>query len=93
MTDDPAIRMDGLTKHYPGVAARTDLSLDVPRGSIFGFLGPNGAGKTTALKVLAGLIRPTSGTAPRSRARRSPLAPPIAGRSATSPRTRASTTG
>ena len=63
MTTDPAIRMDGLTKHYPGVAALTDLSLDVPRGSIFGFLGPNGAGKTTALKVLAGLIRPTSGTA------------------------------
>ncbi|HEX6868227.1 MAG TPA: ATP-binding cassette domain-containing protein, partial [Candidatus Limnocylindrales bacterium] len=63
MSTIPAIRMEGLTKHYPGVAALTDLTLDVPSGSIFGFLGPNGAGKSTTLKVLAGLIRPTSGTA------------------------------
>jgi ABC-2 type transport system ATP-binding protein len=41
----------------------TDLTLEVPAGSIYGFLGPNGAGKTTVLKVLAGLIRPTSGSA------------------------------
>jgi ABC-2 type transport system ATP-binding protein len=55
--------MDRLTKHYPGVQALTDLTLDVPAGSIYGFLGPNGAGKTTTLKILGGLIRPTSGTA------------------------------
>jgi ABC-2 type transport system ATP-binding protein len=58
-----AISMVGLTKHYPGVRALTDLTLDVPAGTVFGFLGPNGAGKTTALKVLAGLARPTSGGA------------------------------
>jgi len=39
------------------------VSLTVPQGSVFGFLGPNGAGKTTALRILAGLAHPTSGTA------------------------------
>jgi ABC-2 type transport system ATP-binding protein len=58
-----AISMHGLTKHYPGVQALTDLTLEVPGGTVFGFLGPNGAGKTTALKVLAGLARATSGEA------------------------------
>ena len=55
MTLDSAISMAGLTKHYPGVAALTDLSLEVPAGSIYGFLGPNGAGKSTTIKMLAGL--------------------------------------
>jgi ABC-2 type transport system ATP-binding protein len=59
----PAITTTGLTKHYKGVPALTDLDLEVPAGSIFGFLGPNGAGKTTALRILAGLARPTSGGA------------------------------
>ena len=63
MTIDSAISMAGLTKHYPGVAALTDLSLEVPAGSIYGFLGPNGAGKSTTIKMLAGLTRPTSGSA------------------------------
>jgi ABC-2 type transport system ATP-binding protein len=58
-----AISMERLTKHYGEVHALTDVTLDVPAGTVFGFLGPNGAGKTTALKVLAGLARPTSGTA------------------------------
>jgi ABC-2 type transport system ATP-binding protein len=58
-----AISMIGLTKHYPGVEALTDLTLDVPVGTVFGFLGPNGAGKTTAMKVVAGLARSTAGTA------------------------------
>ena len=62
-TQPPAISTAGLTKHYPGVQALTDLTLEVPAGSIYGFLGPNGAGKTTALKLLAGLIRPTRGSA------------------------------
>jgi ABC-2 type transport system ATP-binding protein len=58
-----AIETAGLTKHYPGVAALTDLTLSVPAGSVYGFLGPNGAGKSTTLKLLAGLARPTSGDA------------------------------
>jgi ABC-2 type transport system ATP-binding protein len=63
MATQAAITTAGLTKHYPGVQALSDLTLEVPAGSIYGFLGPNGAGKTTALKMLAGLTRPTSGTA------------------------------
>lgn len=63
MTSQAAITTAGLTKHYPGVQALTDLTLEVPAGSIYGFLGPNGAGKTTALKLLAGLTRPTRGGA------------------------------
>jgi ABC-2 type transport system ATP-binding protein len=58
-----AISTAGLTRHYPGVQALTDLTLDVPAGSVYGFLGPNGAGKTTTLRILAGLSRPTSGSA------------------------------
>jgi ABC-2 type transport system ATP-binding protein len=63
MTTNAAIATAGLTKHFPGVQALTDLTLEVPAGSIYGFLGPNGAGKTTALRMLAGLTRPTSGSA------------------------------
>ena len=63
MANDVAIHIEQLTKHYPGVQALTDLTLDVPVGSIYGFLGPNGAGKSTTLKILGGLIRPTRGTA------------------------------
>jgi ABC-2 type transport system ATP-binding protein len=59
----PAISVEGLSKRYRGVAALTDLNLEVPVGSIYGFLGPNGAGKTTALKILAGLTRATAGSA------------------------------
>jgi ABC-2 type transport system ATP-binding protein len=58
-----AISLHGVSKHYPGVVALEGLDLEVPKGSIYGFLGPNGAGKTTAIKILAGLIRPTSGSA------------------------------
>jgi ABC-2 type transport system ATP-binding protein len=58
-----AISMTGLTKHYGDVQALTDLTLDIPAGTVYGFLGPNGAGKTTALKVIAGLARATSGSA------------------------------
>jgi ABC-2 type transport system ATP-binding protein len=58
-----AITTTDLSKQYPGVTALDGLTLDVPAGSIYGFLGANGAGKTTAIKILAGLTRPTSGTA------------------------------
>lgn len=52
----------GLTKHYGEVQAVEDLSLQVPKGTVFGLLGPNGAGKTTVIGVLLGLIRPTAGS-------------------------------
>src|ERR1035437_5462988 len=54
----------GLTKRYGnGVIAVDGLELNVNRGEVYGFLGPNGAGKTTTLRMLLGLIRPTTGTA------------------------------
>jgi ABC-2 type transport system ATP-binding protein len=58
----PAIRVDGLGKRFGGRVAVTDLSVEVPRGVVAGFVGPNGAGKTTTLRILLGLVRPTSGT-------------------------------
>ena len=58
-----AISTTALRKQYPGVTALSGLDLEVPEGSIYGFLGANGAGKTTAIKILAGLIRPTAGSA------------------------------
>lgn len=64
MSDEAAISIKGLTKVYKGgKQALTDVSLDVPRGKIFGLLGPNGAGKSTLINILAGLVRKTSGTA------------------------------
>ena len=55
------IRIEQLTKFYGTVRALHELSLSIPRGEFFGFLGPNGAGKTTTIKIIAGLLRPTSG--------------------------------
>ncbi|PZF79422.1 ABC transporter ATP-binding protein [Jiangella anatolica] len=54
---------DRLTKRYGDRLAVSDVSLTVRRGEVYGFLGPNGAGKTTTLRMLLGLVRPTSGTA------------------------------
>jgi len=51
----------GLTKSFNGVAAVDHLDLAVQRGDVFGFLGPNGAGKTTTIRMILGLIYPTSG--------------------------------
>jgi ABC-2 type transport system ATP-binding protein len=57
------IRTEHLTKSYGGLTAVNDLNLDLPQGQFFAFLGPNGAGKTTTIKLLAGLLKPTSGRA------------------------------
>ncbi|TDC50840.1 ATP-binding cassette domain-containing protein [Jiangella ureilytica] len=54
---------DRLTKRYGDRLAVSDVSLTVRSGEVYGFLGPNGAGKTTTLRMLLGLVRPTSGTA------------------------------
>ncbi|MFE2291072.1 ABC transporter ATP-binding protein [Streptomyces sp. NPDC059452] len=60
----PVIETRGLTKRYRGGQLAVDgLDLTVPGGSVFGFLGPNGSGKTTTIRMLMGLIDPTSGTA------------------------------
>ena len=58
-----AIRARGLRKVFSGKVAVRDLTFDVPRGEVFGFLGPNGAGKSTSVKMLLGLVSPTSGEA------------------------------
>lgn len=58
----PAISFNSATKIFNKVVALDRLSLDVYPGELFGFLGPNGAGKTTALKLLAGLVKPTNGS-------------------------------
>jgi len=63
MGDVPAIDCDGLTKRFGELTALDGLTLEVPRGQVFGFLGPNGAGKSTTLRLLLGLIRPTAGSA------------------------------
>ena len=58
-----AIEIHELTKRFGEVTAVDRLSFELPAGSITGFLGPNGAGKTTTLRILLGLVTPTSGTA------------------------------
>jgi ABC-2 type transport system ATP-binding protein len=61
--DTPAIATVGLTKRFQsGQLAVDDLSLEVPHGAVYGFLGPNGSGKTTTIRMLLGLVQPTSGT-------------------------------
>ena len=62
MTDSLAIESRGLTRTFGSCTAVNGLELRVPRGIIYGFLGPNGAGKTTTIRLLLGLLRPTSGT-------------------------------
>jgi ABC-2 type transport system ATP-binding protein len=62
--DDPvAIIASDLTKQFDGFTAVDNVSFHVGRGEIFGFLGPNGAGKTTTIRILMGLLAPTSGSA------------------------------
>ncbi len=58
---ESAIRLSGVTKAFAGHVAVRDLSLAIPRGSVFGLLGPNGAGKTSLLRMMATVIPPTSG--------------------------------
>ena len=58
-----AIEARGLTKSYGKRVVVHDLSLEVCSGEIFGFLGPNGSGKSTTIKMLCGLVEPTSGAA------------------------------
>ena len=57
------IKVEDLTRWFDGTLAVDGLTLEVQEGEIFGLLGPNGAGKTTTVRMLAGLIAPTSGQA------------------------------
>jgi ABC-2 type transport system ATP-binding protein len=60
--NDKAIVLKGIRKAFAGHVAVKDLSLEVPRGSVFGLLGPNGAGKTTTLRMIMNILGPDSGT-------------------------------
>ena len=59
----PAVYCYGLTKSFGAVEALGDLRISLPAGKVIGLLGPNGSGKTTLIKILAGLLKPTSGEA------------------------------
>ena len=63
MGEEKVISVRGLTKKFGGFTAVNGITFDVYKGEIFGFLGANGAGKTTAMKMLCGLLSPTSGEA------------------------------
>jgi ABC-2 type transport system ATP-binding protein len=60
--DAPAVALDRLTKRFDSFTAVDAVSLSVPQGQIFGFLGPNGAGKSTTIRMLCGILAPTSGS-------------------------------
>ena len=61
MTIEPAISVNNLSRHFGDFKAVDRVSFEVNRGEIFGFLGPNGAGKSTTIRMLTGLLLPTSG--------------------------------
>lgn len=58
---ESAVQIEGLTRTFGDFVAVDGISLDVPKGQIFGFLGPNGAGKSTTIRMLCGLLLPTAG--------------------------------
>lgn len=62
VTSDPAVEAINLVRQFGDFVAVDNLNLTLRRGSFFGFLGPNGAGKSTTIKMLTGLLAPTSGT-------------------------------
>ena len=61
--DNFAITASGLTRHFGSLIAVKDFDLQIPTGSIYGFLGPNGSGKSTVIRMLCGLLTPSSGSA------------------------------
>ena len=63
MESKPTLILEHVTKSFGEFTAVSDLSLQVRPGRVFGLIGPNGAGKTTTIKMIATLLKPTSGTA------------------------------
>lgn len=63
MSGEPVISVDDLTKDFDGFRAVDGVSFEVQPGEVFGYLGPNGSGKTTTMRMLLGLLQPTSGKA------------------------------
>src|SRR4051812_38826565 len=61
-TTEPLLRMEHITKRFPGVLALDDVSIEVLPGEAHGLLGENGAGKSTLLKILSGAYRPDAGS-------------------------------
>jgi ABC-2 type transport system ATP-binding protein len=62
MKPEVAIQLEGLTRDFGQLRAVDHISLQVPRGTVFGFLGPNGSGKTTTIRLLLGILQPTAGS-------------------------------
>jgi len=62
VSSDVLLRCDGLTRRFGSFTAVDHVSFEIPRGKVFGFLGPNGSGKSTTIRMLTGLLVPTSGT-------------------------------
>jgi ABC-2 type transport system ATP-binding protein len=61
MSGIPAVEVDGLTKRFGSKTVVDDFSMQVPKGSIYGFLGPNGSGKTTTIRMMCGLLKADGG--------------------------------
>ncbi|MGA9139166.1 MAG: ABC transporter ATP-binding protein [Methanocella sp.] len=62
LNDNPAVKLTNVTKRYGDLTAVDNLNLEIKRGEVLGLLGPNGSGKSTTMKMMLGLIAPTSGT-------------------------------
>ena len=62
MSDDPVLRIDGVSKSFGSVEVLSDVSVSIPSGSVVAVVGPNGSGKTTLLRTLVGDLGPTTGT-------------------------------
>ena len=63
MESASVVRLSKLSKRYGSYRALTDVAFEIEPGEVFGYLGPNGAGKTTTIRILLGLLRPSSGCA------------------------------
>ncbi len=71
-TNNTILAVEGITKNYSDHKALNNISLEVPKGSIFGLLGPNGAGKTTLIRIITRIIEPDTGTVMLEGARMTP---------------------